>query len=104
MRDSRPAGAAPRCTRPPGPRAPPTPPPGPLVLLRTDIVMPARTGRKLADTIRATRPGLRVLYMSGYPDGAIASQGILESGVAYLAKPFTTDGIIGKVREVLEGP
>jgi PAS domain S-box-containing protein len=77
---------------------------GPLDLLLTDIVMPDMNGRKLADTIRATRPGLRVLYMSGYPDGAIASQGILESGVAYLAKPFTTDGIIGKVREVLEGP
>ncbi|HEY6091803.1 MAG TPA: response regulator [Gemmatimonadales bacterium] len=77
---------------------------GPLDLLLTDIVMPDMNGRKLADTIRATRPGLRVLYMSGYPDGAIASQGILESGVAYLAKPFTTDGIIAKVREVLDAP
>jgi two-component system cell cycle sensor histidine kinase/response regulator CckA len=77
---------------------------GPLDLLLTDIVMPDMNGRKLADTIRASRPGLRVLYMSGYPDGAIASHGILEPGVAYLAKPFTTDAIVAKVREVLEAP
>jgi len=66
--------------------------------------MPDTDGRKLADTLRAARPGLRVLYMSGYPAGAIASHGMLESGVAYLAKPFTTDAITRKVREVLEAP
>jgi len=77
---------------------------GTIDLLLTDIVMPDTNGRQLADTLRAARPGLRVLYMSGYPDGAIASQGMLESGVAYLAKPFTTDAITRKVREVLEAP
>ena len=77
---------------------------GPLHLLLTDIVMPDMNGRKLADAIRAGRPGLRVLYMSGYPDGAIASHGFLEPGVAYLAKPFTTDAIVAKVREVLDAP
>jgi len=75
---------------------------GQIDLLLTDVIMPDTNGRKLAETIRAARPGLRVLYMSGYPDGAIASHGMLEPGVAYLAKPFTTEAITRKVREVLE--
>jgi two-component system cell cycle sensor histidine kinase/response regulator CckA len=75
---------------------------GDIDLLLTDVIMPDTNGRKLADTIRAARPGLKVLYMSGYPDGAIASHGMLEPGVAYLAKPFTTEAITRKVREVLE--
>ena len=75
---------------------------GAIDLLLTDVVMPDTNGRKLADALRATRPGLRVLFMSGYSDGAISKHGILEHGVAYLAKPFTTEAITRKVREVLE--
>jgi two-component system, cell cycle sensor histidine kinase and response regulator CckA len=74
---------------------------GPIDLLLTDVIMPDTNGRKLADTLRPARPGLRVLYMSGYPDGAIAQHGMLEPEVAYLAKPFTTEAILRKVREVL---
>ena len=77
---------------------------GVIDLLLTDVIMPDTNGRKLADALRASRPGLRVLFMSGYPDGAIGSQGVLDHGVAYLAKPFSTDGIIRKVREVLKAP
>ena len=77
---------------------------GIIDLLLTDVIMPDTNGRKLADTLRSVRPGLRVLYMSGYPDGAIASHGMLEEGVAYLAKPFTTEAVTRKVREVLEAP
>jgi PAS domain S-box-containing protein len=77
---------------------------GHIDLLLTDVIMPDTNGRKLAETIRAARPGLRVLYMSGYPDGAIASHGMLEPGVAYLAKPFTTEAVTRRVREVLEAP
>jgi len=77
---------------------------GKIDLLLTDVVMPDTNGRKLADALRAARPGLRVLYMSGYPDGAIASHGMLEHGVAYLAKPFSTEAITRKVREVLDAP
>jgi PAS domain S-box-containing protein len=77
---------------------------GRIDLLLTDVVMPDTNGRKLAETLRASRPGLKTLYMSGYPDGAIANQGLLEPGVAYLAKPFTTDAIARKVREVLSQP
>src|SRR3989440_2038399 len=77
---------------------------GVIDLLLTDVIMPDTNGRKLADALRASRPGLRVLFMSGYPDGAIGSQGVLDHGVAYLAKPFSTEGIIRKVREVLKAP
>jgi PAS domain S-box-containing protein len=77
---------------------------GTIDLLLTDLVVPDTNGRKLAETLRAAQPGLRVLFMSGYPDGAIMNQGLLEHGVAYLAKPFTTEAITRKVREVLEAP
>jgi PAS domain S-box-containing protein len=77
---------------------------GAIDLLLTDVIMPDTNGRKLAETLRPTRPGLRVLYMSGYPDGAIANHGMLEPGVAYLAKPFTTEAVVRKVREVLDMP
>ena len=78
---------------------------GPIDLLLTDLVMPDINGRKLADALRAARPGLRVLFMSGYPDSAIVNHGMLEAGVAYLAKPFTTEAVTRKVSEVLKaGP
>ena len=75
---------------------------GAIDLLVTDLVMPDTNGPKLAETLRAARPGLRVLFMSGYPEGAIVHHGMLEPGVAYLAKPFTTEAITRKIREVLE--
>ncbi len=77
---------------------------GNIDLLLTDVIMPDTNGRKLADALRAARPGLRVLYMSGYPDGAMTNHGILEEGVHYLAKPFTTEAVTRKVRGVLEAP
>jgi DNA-binding response OmpR family regulator len=77
---------------------------GRIDLLLTDVIMPDMNGRKLAETIRAARPETRVLYMSGYPDGAIATHGMLEAGIAYLAKPFTTEAITRRVREVLDAP
>ena len=76
---------------------------GTIDLLLTDIVMPDTNGRKLAETLRAARPGMRVLYMSGYPDRAIVSHGMLAPTDAYLSKPFTTEAIARKVREVLGG-
>jgi CheY-like chemotaxis protein len=75
---------------------------GRIDLLLTDVVMPDTNGRKLAEALRAERPGLRVLFMSGYPDGAMIHHGMLDPGVAYLAKPFTTDAIARKIREVLD--
>jgi two-component system, cell cycle sensor histidine kinase and response regulator CckA len=71
-------------------------------LLLTDVIMPGMTGRALADRLVAEQAGLRVLYMSGYTDSAIADQGVLEPGTYLLHKPFTEEALIQKVREVLD--
>jgi two-component system cell cycle sensor histidine kinase/response regulator CckA len=73
-------------------------------LLLTDVVMPGMNGRALADQLTRLRPGLRVLYMSGYPNHAIEQEGILEPGLAFVAKPFTPRALGEKVRETLDRP
>lgn len=70
-------------------------------LLLTDVVMPGMNGRVLADKLLATRADIRVLYMSGYTDGAVATHGVLESGVSILRKPFTRHELTERVDEVL---
>ncbi len=73
-----------------------------IQLLLTDVVMPGMNGKELADALANTRPATRVLYMSGYTDNEIARCGILDEEIAFIQKPFTPDGLIQKVRDVLD--
>lgn len=75
---------------------------GPIHLLLTDIVMPEISGREVAHRLAPSRPETRVLYTSGYTDGDIVTDGILEAGIVFLQKPFGTQDLVRKVREVLD--
>jgi CheY-like chemotaxis protein len=75
---------------------------GALHLLLTDVVMPHMSGPELAVRLVKRRPGLKVLFMSGYTDDAVVRHGVLEGDVAFLQKPFTPAVLTGKVREVLD--
>jgi PAS domain S-box-containing protein len=74
---------------------------GKIDLLVTDVIMPGLNGRQLADRLVEERPGLKVLYTSGYSADVIALQGSLEPGMEYLPKPFGAAQLSSKVREVL---
>lgn len=75
---------------------------GTIHLVLTDVVMPGMSGRDLADQLAVRRPGIRVLYMSGYPGDAIVQHGELPAGSAFLQKPFSPDGLARKVRDLLD--
>jgi len=70
-------------------------------LLITDVIMPKTSGRTLADLLTIRRPGMGVLYMSGYTDDAIAHHGVLEPGAALLQKPFSPATLVSQVRAAL---
>jgi two-component system, cell cycle sensor histidine kinase and response regulator CckA len=73
--------------------------PGPIHLLITDVVMPGASGPELARRLRGSRPDLRVLCMSGYPECDDRRGGA--GWTAWLQKPFTPEGLMSKVRECL---
>ena len=76
---------------------------GPIHLLLTDVVMPQMSGPVVAEKVAALRPGIKVLYMSGYTDDAIVHLGVLSQGMPFIQKPFSPVALRKKIREVLSG-
>ncbi len=75
---------------------------GPIHLLVTDVVMPKLGGRGLADRLAMRRPRMRVLFMSGFTDNAIVHHNILDAGLEFLPKPFTSGILLASVRAALD--
>jgi CheY-like chemotaxis protein len=75
----------------------------PVHLLLTDVVMPGMSGRALADGAQSLRPGLRVLFTSGYTDDAIVHHGVLDAGTHLLEKPYSRKTLLAAVRAALDG-
>ncbi|MFI5259030.1 MAG: response regulator, partial [Candidatus Limnocylindrales bacterium] len=73
----------------------------PLELLLTDVVMPGMSGRDVARQLGEARPGLRILYMSGHTDKGIVHNGVLEPGIQFLAKPFTSAELLAAVDRIM---
>jgi PAS domain S-box-containing protein len=73
-------------------------------LVLTDVIMPLMGGKVMAEWLKTTHPGIKVIFTSGYTDEAIAHHGMLETGVEFLSKPYTSATLARKVREVLDQP
>ena len=76
--------------------------PDPIHLLLTDTIMPKMNGKELADEIRKTRPQTKVVFISGYPREVLSQQGILETGIHLIQKPFELDDLVRQVRKFLD--
>jgi CheY-like chemotaxis protein len=75
---------------------------GSIDLLLTDVIMPGGNGKTLANELTQHRPNLKCLFMSGYTDDVIVQHDIVAPGIAFLQKPFTVQGLVRKVCEVLD--
>jgi CheY-like chemotaxis protein len=71
-------------------------------VLLTDVVMPRRSGADLLEQLRATRPDLRVLFMSGYTDNTIVREGLLADSSRFVQKPFTPEELLRKLRAAID--
>jgi PAS domain S-box-containing protein len=76
--------------------------PEPIDLMLTDVVLPRMGGQALTQEARRLRPGLKVVYMSGYTDRVLADQGLLGAEAAFLEKPFTPQALLRTIRETLD--
>jgi len=74
----------------------------PIHIMVTDVVMPGMNGRDLANRVASIRPVMKVLFMSGYSEDAVVSDGVLDPGLNFIQKPFAPEALAWKVREVLE--
>jgi CheY-like chemotaxis protein/two-component sensor histidine kinase len=77
---------------------------GSIDLLLTDVIMPGLNGRELARQAMASKPGLKVIYMSGYTDDVLSNTGALGPGISFLRKPLKLDVLSALIREVLDAP
>ena len=75
---------------------------GAIDLALVDVVMPEMSGPDVVKKISSLKPGLRVLFISGYTDEALIHHGVLRSGAAFLQKPFLPEALVRKVREVID--
>ncbi|HET7423666.1 MAG TPA: PAS domain S-box protein [Gemmatimonadales bacterium] len=75
----------------------------PIDLVLTDLVMPEMGGRELVERLRAHRPALKVVFMSGYTEKAIAVDGVMPPHTGFVEKPFTVEQLMRRVREILDG-
>ncbi len=75
---------------------------GPIHLMVTDVMMPQMNGRELAERLTPLRPSMKVLYMSGYTEDEVIRQGVLETDMAFLQKPFAPNDLVHKVHEMLD--
>ncbi len=78
--------------------------PGVIDLIITDVVMPEMNGVQVVEHITAVRPRIKVLYMSGYTEETIIRHGVETHAMAFLAKPFTVDAMLAKIRSILDTP
>jgi CheY-like chemotaxis protein len=72
-------------------------------LLVTDVGLPGMNGRQLADQARETRPGLKILFITGYAESVAISDGFLESGMEMITKPFDLDNLSRRIRAMVSG-
>ncbi|HEY3307506.1 MAG TPA: PocR ligand-binding domain-containing protein [Desulfuromonadaceae bacterium] len=70
-------------------------------MILSDVVMPGMSGREMIEKIEAGRPGIKVLYMSGYTSDIISQKGVLEEGMHFIQKPFDANGLSNKIKQVL---
>ena len=77
---------------------------GRIHLLLTDVVMPGKSGKQLAEVLLPRYPEMKILYISGYAENAISHHGVIDPGIAFLAKPFSPNALVNRVRKLLDMP
>lgn len=75
---------------------------GVIHLLVTDVIMPDMNGRRLANAMATAMPSIKVLFVSGYTADIIGHHGVLDEGVAFLAKPYSRRSLLARVRQMLD--